>query len=626
MASHHPSHHPGHTTTRFEQLLASYAHVHTLQCVHINTPSSSSAGDTTSLPPHTTLVIESHSTNPSHAMQFRCPKGGVSFHVARGWRQEAASVHVKTGAEKHEVASTFSATAKQMDWTAGTMTLVADQLRLQSSRSPCEIHSFSTRPNGIALRCPKGGVEVAAGTTGLVQHSTGDVDIQLRGGPSTLRLASHGDSAHTIRIGNRASETVIEHQLTVKGRLVLADTAEVEKRVAVVHELQNVLEFGGGTRADSTHNTTTSTSTSTPGRHPDAGGYDFGMIARQGPNKAGVVYDHTKGQFYFASELGAYQHHRFAHPRVLADVQGKALLAKQRVQAPFVEAHTVQCRTIRTPNATGPSASTGSATSTASAATSMLTLQAPIVRCTETFRCASIETDLGRCTRLDTGTLTAQDGSVANTLHVGGDVRVGGNIWVQDRMPLATLFARTVGPHSAHRTLQDALDDECMGSPTPTTTTTTDNTNPCCSTRSHHPLPPDHLTMEPVSCPPHNCTAIVNQPRLLLDGRHSTLTGTLELTDECEELRIVDARVDRLTIMSSAEYQREHARPSEIVLRNVSGTVTDWHFDLPRCTLRLEYCTLRFLNGVTGTLGSVKEIYSTSEGHPWRTLHGGHVV
>ena len=127
--------------------------------------------------------------------------------------------------------------------------------------------------------------------------------------------------------------------------------------------------------------------------------------------------------------------------------------------------------------------------------------------------------------------------------------------------------------------------------------------------------------MEPMSSPAHNCTALVNQPTLVLDGRHSMLTGTLELTDECEAFRLVDARADNLILMSSAEYQKEHATTSTITLRNVSGTVKDWHFDLPKCTLRLEYCTLRFVNGVTGTLGAVEEVFSVCEGNPWRSLN-----
>lgn len=171
--------------TQFEQLLASHARIHTVQCVHLTTPSA-----TNDALPSTTLVIESPGTSPSQAMQIRCPHGGVSFHVAKGWRQETGSVHVKTASEKHEVSGTFSASAKQMDCSAGTMTLVADQLRLQSSRTPLEVHSFSTHPNGIALRCPRGGIDVTAGPSGIVQQSAGDVDIQLRGSKSTLRLAT----------------------------------------------------------------------------------------------------------------------------------------------------------------------------------------------------------------------------------------------------------------------------------------------------------------------------------------------------------------------------------------------------------------------------------------------------
>jgi len=117
---------------------------------------------------------------------------------------------------------------------------------------------------------------------------------------------------------------------------------------------------------------------------------------------------------------------------------------------------------------------------------------------------------------------------------------------------------------------------------------------------------------------PHSCNALLNQPQFVIDGRHSILTGVLEVTEECESLLLVDCRAAQLTLTTSAEYKRDTPRPSTYVLRNVHGTAKDWCFDLPEGTLRLEHCRLTFLNQVLGRLKKVEVVQSVVVGGPWR--------
>lgn len=565
--------------TRLDTLVADLAQLQTVQCVALR-----GYGEQ-----HTPLTVQSDHNDSTQALVLRAPNGGATVQVAKALRHEAASVHVKTDHERHEVTGAYVVSAKQTDWTSSVLTMVADRVRLQSSTSPFDVHSFSTHKNGLALRCPKGGVCVSSGAGGVQHTTTGNVDIQLESDHTSVNVATRGHKAHTIRLGNANTDTVVENQLTVKGKLVLADEAVVEKRVSVVHELQNVVELGGRSAPD--------------------GAFDFALVGstpttkqiskqptpQQPPHKRGLVYDHVRDLFYFASELGSYQHHRFALPKAYADVQARAYVAQHRVQAPFVDAHAVQCRTVKC---------TGRDT--------VLTLQAPRVQCTQQLACASVQTELHKSVQLDTtsartDTLHVKDTTHTGTLHVAHGLTVGTGFHADK------WFFNTVGAHGMHRTLQDYIDasDDVRNSAADTTT------NP--ATPQHTPVVTDHAVMQATSVP-HSCNAVVNQRRLLVDGRHGVLTGVLEITDECEAFTLVDARAAQLTLTTCSEYTRERKRPCVYTLRNVHGTAKDWQFDLPDGTLRLEHCTLDFANQVLGTLKAVEVVHSVVRGAPWRGL------
>ena len=588
-------------STRFEHLLATHAHLQTIQCLHLSTPTSAHE-DRSAASSSAPLIITSHSSDRTQAMSIRCPRGGVSFVVDSSWRQESGSVHVKTQHERHEVTETFALSAKQTDWTSSAVTIVADRMRLQSSTSPFDIHSFSTHAHGLALRCPKGGMILSSGSAGIQYVTSGNMDLQLTGDQTHLRLASRGHKAHTIHLGNAATETVVENQLTVKGKLVLADDTVLEKRVSVVHELQNVVELGGArtTTTTSSSSSPSSSSSSTSSTHPDAQGFDFGLVARQNNSKSGVVYDHIRKLFYFANDLGTYQHHRFALPSAYADVQARIFLAQQKIQAPFIDAHSVQCRSLRS--------------------NQVLTLQAPRVQCTQKLACASVQSDLSQCVQqkshaTTTDELDVTERATVTDLHVTGGLTIG----TKDQLFHADLWwFNTVGPHGAHRTLQDYIDasEDVRARVTSATSAT--------SPSSPSPASPttDHAVMQSTSIP-HSCNALINQPQFVLDGRHSILTGVLEITEECESFLLTDCRAAHLTLTSSAEYKRDTPRPSTYVLRNVHGTAKDWCFDLPEGVLRLESCQLTFLNQVLGKLKRVDVVQSVVRGGPWRGVEMG---
>lgn len=634
--------HPYGTSSRFEHILATRARVQTLECLHITTPlhhsvtaterdgsnynttgsTPTSAVQPPSQPPNnTTLVISGHSSDPVRALSFQCPHGGVSFQIQKSWKQEANTVHVRAlHSERHDVSGPFVLSAKQTDWTSGAVTIVADRMRLQSSMSPFDVHSFSTDKQGIALRCPKGGIALSSGTGGIQHTTTGDVDVRLDGENTHLRLASRGHRTHTIHLGNERSETIVENQLTVKGKLVLADTTAIEKRVSVIHELQNVIELGGLR----THNTTpapaptprhsSSNDTDIAGQnaaspptvpsntpssysslsHPDACGYDFGVVAAQHNRKAGMVFDHTKQMFYFGTDLGLYQHHRFAPPNSYADVQARAFVAQQKLYAPFVDARAVKCRSVRSDS-------------------NQLSLQAPLVKCSEELVCSSFRSELVQCTRIQTHAASTEEldvtgNTVMKTIHIKDSLRLGDGQFRAEKW-----WQNTVGANGMYPTLQDWLDaTECRD-----IRESSDFENSAYQ---------GHVVMEATHIP-HHCNATINCPILTIDGRHSTLTGTFEITNHCESLLIVDAQLDLVSLTSLSEHgdERSH-RPSKVVLRNVSGTAKDWSFDMPGCTLRLEHCAITFTNSVLGTLKSVEEVMSVVRGTPWKGLDTGVIV
>ena len=539
----------------FEELLAKHATLHSIKCMQLHNVSTEHP-----------LTICSYHQNANKAMVLTCPEGGISFQMRKGWYQESSTVHVKADTARHEIARAFVMVAKQSDWTFGAMTIIADRIRMQSSVHPFDIHSFCAQKNGLTLRCPKGGVSISSGSGGLHLNTAGNIEYNLDTDRSQVRIASRGTKQHSILLGNANTETIVENQLTVRGKLVLSDDSVVEKHVSVVHELQNVVELACQSGA----------STAT---------FDYGLVAKQNDKQSGMVFDHARNLFYFSTHLGTYQQNRFALPKQYADVQARTLIAQQKVTAPFVEAHAVQCRSVRCGR------------------DNRLMFQSPVVQCSQKLVCGSLQAELASTVRAQANTITTHELDVSAKLtshHTNTQT-----LCLQQNVLLEKLLFNTVGPNSRHRTLQDYFDA-------------------CDDLRANHKTPPytectHHAVLE-ASNTAHNANAIVNHTKCHINGQHSLLTGVVEITEECEHFVLNDARVSQFTLTSSAEYKRDKARPAVFVLRNVHGDVKDWCFDMPHTVLRLEYCHLTFQNNVLGTLKSVQTVFSTVEGEPWGML------
>jgi hypothetical protein len=553
------------TKMQFEDILATHVVTQNIKCLQINSVSNTQP-----------LTICSYTNHPAHAIVVACPEGGATFNIAKGWYQESATTHVKTENERHDVVKTFHLSAKNMDLNCGTISLIADRIRLQSSVHPFDIHSFSSHKNGLAIRCPKGGVAISSGAGGITHTTAGNVEYQLDADNSHVRIASRGTKKHTIVLGNSHSETIVENQLTVRGKLVLSDESVIEKHVSVVHELQNVVELA----------CQTASSTAT---------FDYGLVATQRDGKSGIIFDHVRNLFYFSTQLGTYQQNRFALPKEYADVQGRALIAQQKMKSPFVEAHSVQCRSIRCGKE------------------NLLTLQSPVVQCSQRLVCSSVESELSNTVRATTTTTTTQELDVAKRAKIGHTHT--NRLTICDTLFVDRWFFNTVGPNGRHRTLQDFLDaaDEIRASGSgSSSSSSSSDTDP----RTPVALSTDHVVMETCNTG-HNCNAIVDRPTCRIDGRHSLLTGVIEITDVCDTFLIVDARVSQFTLTSSAEEPaRVVARPSVFTLRNVHGHVKDWYFDMPQTTLRIENCHLEFQNQMLGSLKDVVLVHSVIEGNP----------
>jgi hypothetical protein len=551
---------------QFDELLASQATIHNVHCLQL-----------TNVQDTKMLTICSYATDANRALFVACPQGGATVAVKQTLRHEAGQLAWKATTGHMHLSDAFVVHAKRTEWTSSTATMVADKLQLQSSVDPFELHSFSTQRQGLALRCPKGGVAVTSGPGGILASTGGNVDVVLDAPHTHLRLAARGHKKHTIHLGNDASETVVANQLTVRGKLVLNDDSVIEKHVTTVRELQNVVRLACHDAGDTA--------------------YDYGFVSA-GPHntQSGLVYDHQRDRFYFSTRLGAYANRRFALPQTYADVQARVFLAQQKVHAPFVEASTVQCRSVRHPTE--------------------LTLQAPRVQCAQRLASASVHADVVQAhTQTTTPTLvvgreaTVEGTLATQTLRVAGDLDVGGGAPTDaaDALRLTRWLWNTVGPHGRHRTLQDFLDR--------------DDEAPDTDARGKAA----HAVFEATTTP-HNCHATVDRRSLVLDGRHALLTGTLELAPDCESLLIVDARLSQFTLTSvggdggDASPKDARAHPVSIVLRNVHGDAKDWAFALPEGRLTFEQCDIEFQNQVLGTLERVLTTQSTIRGTPWRQL------
>lgn len=539
-----------------DELFSKQAFIQNIKCIQIN-----------SIRNDQSLTLCSYNEDATRALVVSCPDGGITFQMRKGWFQESSAVHVKTETEHHEIARSLVMVAKQCDWTFGALTLISDRIRMQSSVHPFDIHSFCTQKNGLTLRCPKGGVSISCGTGGIRHNTSGNIEYNLDTDRSQVRIASRGTKQHTILLGNANTETIVENQLTIRGKLVLSDDSVVEKHVSVVHELQNVVELACQSGA----------STAT---------FDYGLVAKQKDKKSGMIFDHARNLFYFSTHLGTYQQNRFALPKQYADVQGRTLIAQQKVSSPFVEAHAVQCRSVRCGR------------------DNVLMLQSPLVQCSQKLMCGSVQSELTSTVRAKANSISTNELEVAKTAnvrHLQTD-----HLTVQGNLQMDKLLFNTIGPNSRHRTLQDYFDaaDDIRAKATAAAS----------YTESTH-----HAILE-ASNNAHNCNAIVNYAKCHINGQHSLLTGVIEITEECESFVLNDARVSQFTLTSTPEYKRDKARPATIVLRNVHGDVKDWCFDMPETVLRLEFCNLTFQNNVLGTLKKVETLFSNIIGEPWRMI------
>ena len=260
---------------------------------------------------------------------------------------------------------------------------------------------------------------IQGGSGGIVQSTTGNVECQLDNENTHIKLATRGSKKHTILLGNMNTETIVENQLTIRGKLVLSDDSIVEKHVSVVHELQNIVELA----------CQNSNSSST---------YDYGLVAKQRDKTSGVIYDHIRDMFYFSTELGSYQQNRFSLPKQYATVQAKSYIAQQKITSPYIESHCVQSRLFRCGK------------------DNTICLQSPLVQCSERLVCSSLQSDLNNSVRITSHMIQTKDLHTKEKLssnHVHTNTLTIGKTFEADKW-----FYNTIGPNGFHPTLQDYLD------------------------------------------------------------------------------------------------------------------------------------------------------------------------
>lgn len=536
---------------KFEEFIANQCVIQNIRCVHLSNQSTDKP-----------ITIRSYNSDATQALIVVCPDGGITFDIHKGWMQSANTTIVKSQHERHDVSNTFTVVSKDIDFTSATQSLVSDKLKLQSSVYPMDIYSFSAKKKGINIKCPKGGIMMFSGSGGITHSTSGNIECQLENENTQVKIATRGVKKNTILLGNTQTETIVENQLTVRGKLVLSDDSVVEKHVSVVHELQNIVELS----CQNGHSSST---------------FDYGLVAKQIDKKSGLVFDHIRNLFYFSTELGNYQQNRFTLPKHYADVQAKTLIAQQKLNSPYVESHCVQCRMIRCGR------------------DNLLVLQSPLVQCSERLVCSSLQSDLNNSVRVSSNVVYTEKLDVcktATTQQLNTQTLTIGNTFEAHKW-----FYNTIGPNGTHRTLQDYMD------------ASDDLRNASNTTPSTTKLTTQHAVMEACDSA-HNCNVIINRPKCVIDGRHSLLTGVLEITEECEELVIVNARVSQFTLTSSSEYKREQSRPIHITLRNVHGHVKDWCFEMKDACICFEFCHLNFQNKILGCVKSVKNVYSVIGG------------
>jgi hypothetical protein len=503
---------------------------------------------------HSPFVVESLSTDPDSAITLKS-HGGMALDIAKDWNVKCSSLDIKSQTSSETTAHRRSIHAESLDIMASYITCIGKKVRMQSSVDPFEIQSLNHTRHALLLRCPKGGMSVATGAAGINCSTSGNINLQLETAGSSIYIGAHGNKEQTVHIGTATGKTVVHSDLTIKGTVRLVDEGtSLEKHASVRIETANVVRLKCD-RSDIP--------------------YDFGFVSkRHDGTEAGLVYDHAGEQFYFAKRLGEYRHTAFAPPLEYADACLNTLTASSKVAAPFVEAQHLQCKVLKHP--------------------SKLVISTPVLQCTNELTARAVQcSESVRTHELHAaeasvkalackGAATLQDAVVRGRLvlkppHAAGSgLDVGG--W----------FAGAVGSGGLYPTLQDAMDADAAV---------------------------EHVQLQPGSV--HNCTALVNQARCVIQGNGSVLEGVLEVTQACTHLAIENATLRDFTIHTSEEYTSTYACASTVVLRSVRGTLKDCALRLPMGHLQIEHADLAFKNQLLGELKRISLLFSRIEGTPW---------
>ena len=502
--------------TAFESILSKRANIETFRCVRISL-------DNDKVP----MTISSAHNTWNHALHVSCPHGGIRFDVACNWEQQCRTANIAAENINEEVQACRRMKARRIELSSTYLSADCGKLTLQSSSSPLDIHSLNGTKNGIGLRCPKGGIVLHSGTGGVHVGTTGDIELNLETSDSAIYLCRRGTRRHTIHLGNERSETIVYNRLVVRGELVLADDAVVEKNVSTTRIVDNVVRL---------------TSQDSPV------GYDFAVVAQYRKSLAsGIVFDAEKHHFYLASHLGEYRQHRFAPPIAYADLLLNALKTQKKVTTPFLEAQCIQCKSVRAGN--------------------HLTVQAHTVQCSHVLAATMMNANVVSAKNLEA--TSAKVGNAITESVVAQSVRT-------DALSIGTsqldvVLQYTIGPNSHFLTLQEAM-DYYDSLETPATG-----------------APSLHFVFESNSV--HNVTTAVRCSSVLLDARHTVLLGSIELSHECDRFELVDARVEGLAILTHEEHRREHAATRHVFrnvrgdARDWSFDVVEGVLDLAYCDL-----------------------------------------
>jgi len=179
----------------------------------------------------------------------------------------------------------------------------------------------------------------------------------------------------------------------------------------------------------------------------------------------------------------------------------------------------------------------------------------------------------------------------------GDDAGGGGGGGRAAAYPLRAALA-LVGPHGADPTLQARLDR-------------LDRSEPSETAR------PDVLVLDP-TVEGHNGNLVVRRRRVRINAMGARLFGTVEITDDCEELVLENAHADALALVTTRGADdappADAGRPLRLELRGVRGSLRDCNLCRARGTLRIAHSQLVLLNALRGDLRAVEVAFSHLEG------------